>query len=235
MSYGKIESKNLVLFEQKEIRRIFRNNKWYFSIIDVVEVLTESDRPRKYWNDLKKKLIIEGFDEVSEKIGQLKLIAKDGKLRETDIADTETLLRIIQTIPSQKAEPFKRWLATIGYERIQEIENPELAMERMKELYQKKGYSKEWIDKRQRGISVRNGLTDEWQNRGAKKGLEYAILTDEIVKATFGVTTVQYKNIKGLNNKNNLRDNMTDIELILTMLGEATATTIHKERETLRI
>ena len=219
----------LVVFQGKKIRRILFNDEWWFSVVDVIEALTQTDRARKYWSDLKTKLVEEGF-EVSEKIGQLKLIAEDGKLRETDCANTKALFRIIQSIPSKKAEPFKLWLAQVGYERVQEIENPELAQERMKQLYEEKGYSKEWIDKRLRGIAVRQNLTEEWKNRGLEKPVEFAILTNEISKATFGKTIEEYKQFKRLQNQN-LRDHMDDIELILTMLGEATTSRLTKERD----
>src|SRR3989304_230899 len=177
-----MEENKLAVFEGKRIRKTIHNNEWWFSIIDVIEVLVGSDRPRKYWNDLKKKLISEGYFEVSEKIGQLKMIAPDGKMRLTDCASTETMLRIIQSIPSPKVEPLKRWLAKVGKERIDEIEDPQLAMERMKELYEKKGYPKDWIDKRMRGIAVRQDLTDEWHNRGVQTNKGYAILTNEIME-----------------------------------------------------
>lgn len=219
----------LALFEGRQIRKAFHEGEWWFSIIDVVEVLVGGDRPRKYWNDLKKKLATEGYSEVSEKIGQLKMTAPDGKQRFTDCASTETLFRIIQSIPSPKVEPLKRWLARVGKERIDEIENPELAMARMQELYEKKGYPKEWIDKRLRGIAVRQDLTDEWRNRGAQTTLEYAILTNEIMQGAFGLKVDEYKQVKGLE-RENLRDHMTDIELILTMLAEATTTELHRDR-----
>lgn len=217
----------IAIFQKKEIRKIIHNNEWWFSVIDVVEALTGSDRPRKYWNDLKKKLEIEGYAEVSEKIGQLKLLALDGKLRKTDCANTETTFRIIQSIPSAKAELFKRWLAKVGYERVQEIEDPELATKRTRILYKLKGYSDSWIEKRMRGIAIREELTDEWQKRGAKERKEYEILTAEISKATFGITPGQYKNKKGLE-RENLRDHMDDFELIFTMLGERSTTEIHR-------
>ncbi|MCL6495450.1 MAG: Bro-N domain-containing protein [Ignavibacterium sp.] len=225
---------NIKLFESKKIRSVWNEEtqKWYFSIIDVIEVLTESKRPRKYWNDLKKKLSNEGFDQLSEKIGQLKLEAEDGKKYLTDVADTETLMRLIQSIPSPKAEPFKRWLAKVGYERLEEIENPELAQQRMREIYKAKGYSDEWIEKRVRGIAVRDELTNEWKIRGVKEGKEYAILTAEISKATFGLTPSEYKSYKGLNkSQENLRDHMTDLELIFTMLGEAATTEIARNKD----
>jgi len=180
------------LFEQKQIRSTWQDDeeKWYFSIIDVIEVLTDTDRPRKYWSDLKTKLKKEG-SELSEKIGQLKLIADDGKLRLTDVADTEQLFRLIQSVPSPKAEPFKIWLAQVARERIDEIEDPELGIDRLMETYLRKGYSKEWINQRLKSIEVRKELTDEWENRGVQKGQEYAILTDEITKAWSGFTTKQ--------------------------------------------
>jgi hypothetical protein len=218
------------LFEQKQIRSIWSDEeeKWYFSIIDVLQILIENDRPRKYWSDLKSKLIKEG-SEVSEKIGQLKLLAEDGKMRLTDVADTEQLFRLIQSVPSKKAEPFKLWLAQVGRERIDEIEDPELGFDRLMETYLKKGYSKEWVNQRLKSIEVRKELTDEWDNRGVKKGQEYAILTDEITKAWSGLSVKQYKNHKGLK-KENLRDNMSNLELVLNMLAEATTTEISKEK-----
>ena len=203
------------------------HGEWWFSIIDIIEILVGSERPRKYWNDLKTKLIKEGFNELSEKIGQLKLTASDGKKRETDCADTETMFRIIQTIPSPKVEPMKRWLARVGFERIKEIEDPELATKRTRVLYKLKGYPDSWIEKRMRGIVIREELTNEWKNRGIEKDLDYKILTSEISKATFGITPSQYKRIKGLK-KQNLRDHMDDFELIFTMLGERSTTEIHK-------
>ena len=220
----------LTLFEGRQIRKAFHEGEWWFSIIDVVEVLVGGDRPRKYWSDLKKKLAAEGYSEVSEKIGQLKMTAPDGKQRLTDCANTETLFRIIQSIPSPKVEPLKRWLARVGKERIDEIENPELAMGRMQELYEKKGYPKEWIDKRLRGIAVRQDLTDEWKDRGASTSLEFAILTNEIMQGAFDLKVDEYKRVKALE-RENLRDHMTDIELILTMLAEATTTKLHRDRD----
>jgi DNA-damage-inducible protein D len=221
----------VAVFEGKHIRKIIHEGEWWFSVIDIIEVLTGNERPRKYWSDLKKKLLSEGYVEVSEKIGQLKMMAPDGKMRLTDCANTETMFRIIQSIPSPKVEPLKRWLARVAKERIDEIENPELSMERMKELYEKKGYPKEWIDKRMRGIAVRQDLTDEWQNRGAGTSLEYAILTNEIMQGAFDLKVEDYKLVKGLE-RENLRDHMTDIELILTMLAEATTTKLHRDRNT---
>lgn len=215
---------HIAIFKGKAIRRKFVDNKWFFSVVDVVGVLTDSEDPRKYWNKLIQRLREEG-SEVVTFCHQLKLIAEDGKLRETDCADTEGIFRIIQSIPSKKAEPFKRWLARVGYERMQEIENPELAQERMKKLYELKGYSKDWIDKRLRGIAIRQNLTDEWKNRDVKEEIEYAILTNEISKATFGKTVEEYKKIKKLD-KENLRDHMDELELIFGMLGEKVTTEI---------
>jgi len=220
----------IALFEQKTIRREWFNDEWWFSIIDVVDVLTGTDRPRKYWNDLKKKLTSEGYVQVSEKIGQLKMTAADGKKYLTDAANTETLLRIIQSIPSPKAEPFKRWLAQVGNERILEINDPELAAQRARALYEEKGYPKDWIEKRMRSIEIRRGLTDEWDDRGADANRDYAILTNEITRATFGMNVQAYKDFKGLV-REPLRDHMTDLELVLTMLGEATTTELHKRRD----
>lgn len=218
----------LAIFEEKEIRREWYKDEWYFSVIDVVEALVENNRrPRKYWSDLKQKLISEGFVEVSEKIGQLKMMAKDGKMRLTDVADTKTLLRIIQTIPSPKAEPFKRWLAQVGSERLEEIVNPELAINRAKETYIRKGYEDTWIAQRMKTIDSRKELTDTWKERGAKDR-DYAILTDEIYKSTFNMNTSQYKELKGINKtKRNLRDSMGKLELAITNLEEVTANEMH--------
>jgi DNA-damage-inducible protein D len=220
----------IAIFQKKEVRKVIHKNEWWFSIIDIIEVLTGTARPRKYWNDLKKKLENEGYFEVSENIGQLKIMAPDGKKRETDCANTETVFRIVQTIPSPKAEPFKRWLAKVGYERIQEIEDPELATKRTRAIYKAKGYSDAWIEKRMRGIEVRETLTDEWKKRGVKEGKEYAILTAEISKATFGMTPSEYQKFKGLK-RENLRDHMNDLELIFTMLGEASTTEISRNKD----
>jgi len=217
---------HIAIFSGKKIRRNLVDDKWFFSVVDIVGVLTESDDPRNYWKVLKSRLVDEG-SEVVTFCNQLKLIAEDGKLRETDVADTEGIFRIIQSVPSKKAEPFKRWLAKVGYERIQEIENPELAQERMKKLYELKGYSKEWVDKRLRGIAVRQDLTDEWKNRGIEEEKDFAILTAEISKATFGMSPNEYKKFKGLK-RENLRDHMTDLELIFSMLGEASTTEIER-------
>lgn len=223
---------SIILFHEKQVRRVWDDEKelWYFSVIDVIAVLTDSDRPRKYWSDLKKKLTNEGYIEVSEKIGQLKMKAPDGKMRMTDMADTQTLLRLIQSIPSPKAEPFKLWLAKVGYERIEETENPELAFDRAMKTYLKKGYSKDWINQRLKSIEVRKELTDEWSERGMKEGLEYAILTDEITNAWADKSVKEYKKFKGLK-KQNLRDNMTNLELVLNMLGEASTAEISKKQK----
>lgn len=219
---------DLVLFEDKQVRRVWYNENWYFSIVDVCEVLTGSVDPTAYWRKLKQRLKTEGSQTVTFCHG-LKMIAKDGKNRITDVANAEGLLRIVQSIPSPKAEPFKRWLASVGYQRLQEIENPELATERMREIYVQKGYSDEWIGLRMRGIATRDTLTDEWKVRGVEKQSDYAILTAEISKATFGMTPSEYKKFKALDNpKTNLRDHMTDLELIFTMLGEASTTEIAK-------
>lgn len=220
----------LALFEGRQIRKAYYKGEWWFAVVDIVEVLTGSSIPKRYWSDLKRKLITEGYAEVSEKIGQLKMAAPDGKQRFTDCANTETMFRIIQSIPSPKVEPLKRWLARVGKERIDEIENPELAMGRMQELYEKKGYPKSWIDKRLRGIAVRQDLTDEWKDRGARTTSEYAILTNEIMHSAFGLKVEEYKKVKDLE-RENLRDHMTDIELILTMLAEATTTELHRDRD----
>ena len=224
-----ITTTKIAIFRKKEIRKIIHKNEWWFSIIDIVEVLTGTERPRKYWNDLKKKLEKEGYSEVSENIGQLKITASDGKKRETDCANTETTFRIIQSIPSPKAEPFKRWLAKVGYERVQEIEDPELATKRTRAIYKAKGYSNAWIEKRMRGIEVRATLTDEWKKRGVKEGQEYAILTAEISKATFGMTPNAYKKFKKLK-RENLCDHMNDLELFFSMLGEASTTEITRNK-----
>ena len=225
------KDKSIKLFEQKTIRTHWdeEQEKWFFSIIDIVEVLTGTDRPRKYWSDLKAKLISEG-SQLSEKIGQLKMKAEDGKMRLTDVADTEEILRLIQSIPSPKAEPFKMWLAKVGSERIDETADPELTIERALETYLKKGYSQDWINQRLKTIEVRKALTDEWDSRGVTQGLEYAILTDEITRAWSGKTTQQYKVLKGLK-KENLRDNMSNVELILNMLAEASTTEISQNEK----
>jgi len=222
----------LVIFQSKKIRRIWHNDEWFFSVVDIVEALTGSTIPRRYWSDLKCKLKDEG-SQLYEKIVQLKFLALDGKYYSSDAANTETAFRIIESIPSAKAEPFKRWLAKVGYERVQEIENPELAQERMKELYEQKGYPKDWVDKRLRGMAIRQNLTDEWQERGITDKNDYAILTAEISKATFGMTPAEYREFKNIPQKSkaNLRDNMTDLELIFMMLGEKITTEISKQEK----
>lgn len=218
----------LKLFQDKSIRSWWdeQEEQWYFSVIDVVAALTDSANPRDYWFKIKKREKIAGI-ELSTICRQLKLQAPDGKMRETDCANVKGLFRIIQSIPSPKAEPFKLWLSQVGYDRLLEIENPELAQERMKQLYEQKGYPKDWIDKRIRGMAIRQNLTDEWNVRGIKEERDFAILTAEISKATFGMTPSEYKELKGLEKKNqNLRDHMTDLELIFTMLGERVTTEI---------
>jgi hypothetical protein len=209
------------LFEEKQVRTVWdaEKEKWYISIVDVIEILTGTDRPRKYWSDLKAKLKKEG-SELSEKIGQLKMIAEDGKSRITDVADTEQLFRLIQSIPSPKAEPFKLWLAQIAAERLDEMQDPELSIDRALEQYLKLGYSENWINQRLKSIEIRKELTDEWKKRGLKEGVQFATLTDIITKAWSDKTTKEYKVLKGLK-KENLRDNMTNTELILNMLAEA--------------
>lgn len=220
---------SIQLFEDQKIRTAWDAEKeeWYFSIIDVISVLTGTANPRRYWSDLKRKLKAEGANELYEKIVQLKMLSSDGKRYKTDVANTEQLLRIIQSIPSPKAEPFKAWLAMVGKERIEETIDPEQAIDRALDTYLKKGYSEEWIHQRLLAIRIRNELTDEWKKRGVQKGKEYAILTAEISRAWSGMTTGQYKRLKGLT-KENLRDNMTDLELVLTMLAEASTTDISK-------
>ncbi|QOW10207.1 Bro-N domain-containing protein [Kaistella flava (ex Peng et al. 2021)] len=219
------------LFESQKVRTIWSDDdeKWYFSIVDVVSVLTDSLNPQVYWRVLKKRLIDEGNETVTT-CNALKLKAADGKMRLTDVADTEQLFRLIQSIPSPKAEPFKLWLAKVGYERIEETEDPELGFDRAMETYLKKGYSTAWINQRLKSIEVRKELTDEWDNKGVKKGQEYALLTDEITKAWSGKIVKDYKKYKGLK-KENLRDNMTNLELVLNMLAEATTTEISKEKK----
>src|SRR3989344_685366 len=221
----------IALFEGQKIRRHWDEEKelWYFSVLDIIEVLTHSTIPKRYWSDLKYKIKSEG-GQLYDKIVQLKMQAQDGKMRFTDVADTETMLRLVQSIPSPNAEPFKLWLARVGYERLEETADPELAINRALKTYLQKGYSKEWINQRLKSIEIRKALTDEWEKRGAKEGLEFAILTDEISQAWAGLTTKQYKNLKGLK-KENLRDNMTNLELVLNMLAETATTEISQKRE----
>ena len=224
---------HLVVFQETAIRRTWHNEEWWFSVADVCGVLTDSPDAGAYWRKLKQRLVTEGSEVVTFCHG-LKLEAPDGKLRVTDCANTEGLFRVIQSIPSPKAEPFKRWLAQVGYERVKEIENPELASARARELYQSKGYPQAWIEKRLRSISIRGELTDEWKVRGVQEGKEYSILTAEIARATFGVTPDAHIRLKGLDKiktGNNLRDHMTDLELIFTMLGEAGTTEIARRKD----
>ena len=222
---------SIILFNQKEVRRHWDDDAefWYFSVIDVISILTNSVNSQAYWRKLKQRLIAEGNETVTN-CHVLKMKAIDGKMRNTDTVDTENLLRLIQSIPSPKAEPFKLWLAKVGYERIEETEDPELAFERAMQTYLKKGHSKEWINQRLKSIEVRKELTDEWQDRGMKQGLEYAILTDEITKAWSDKSIKEYKRFKGLK-KQNLRDNMTNLELVLNMLAEASTTEISKKKK----
>lgn len=220
----------LALFEEKQIRKTWEDGKWYFSIIDVIYALTDSKDPKQYIKKIRIRDI-----ELQNNWGTictpLEMIALDGKKRKIQMSDTEGILRIIQSIPSSKAEPFKRWLAKVGSERIEEINNPELAMDRMKLIYEKKGYSKSWIEQRERGITTRHNLTDEWKERGANNKKDYAILTNEIYKSGFGLSAKEYKSVKGLHDSQNLRDSMTNIELALTNLGEATAVEFHRKND----
>src|SRR3989344_3561473 len=218
---------HIALFNEKAIRRKLVEDKWFFSVVDVVEALTESVDAKDYWYRLKQREKEGSGIELSTFCRQLKLKSGDGKEYETDCANTEGIFRIIQSIPSPKAEPFKRWLARVGYESVQEIENPELATKRTRTLYKLKGYSDDWIEKRMRGIAIREELTDQWQKRGAREDKDYEILTAEISKATFGVTPDEYKKLKGLR-RENLRDHMDDFELIFNMLGERSTTEIHR-------
>lgn len=220
----------IVVFQDKQIRRVWVDDDWYFSIVDIVGVLTGSPEPRKYWNKVKTREFTDL--QLSPIWRQLRLPAADGKQYRTDCATTQAMFRIIQSIPSPKAEPFKQWLAQVGYERVQEIENPELAQERMKAIYEAKGYPKDWIDKRLRGIAIRQNLTDEWKERGIREERDFAILTAEIARATFGVTPSEHRAIKRLTKKGqNLRDHMTDLELIFTMLGERVTTEISQQEK----
>ena len=225
-----MDTTKIALFKGTQIRRTLHDNEWWFSIVDVVEALTDSEKPSVYWSAMKARTKNEDGIQLSTICKQLKLEASDGKKYETDCATTEGIFRIIQSIPSPKAEPFKRWLAKVGYERVQEIENPELATKRTRMLYKLKGYSDDWIEKRMRGIAIREELTDEWKNRGAKDQRDYEILTAEISKATFGVTPHEYKKLKGLK-RENLRDHMDDFELIFNMLGERATTEIHRNED----
>ncbi|MCK5211610.1 Bro-N domain-containing protein [Candidatus Parcubacteria bacterium] len=233
MAKNNNQNTHLALFKGKRIRRTIFQKEWWFSVVDVIQILLDQSdnlKARKYWNKLAQRLKDEG-SEVVTNCHQLKLLAPDGKMRETDCANTEGMFRIVQSIPSPKAEPLKRWLAKVGYERIQEIEDPELASKRTKMLYKLKGYPEDWIEKRMRGIAIREELTDEWKKRGAETNRDYKILTAEISEATFGVKPNEYKKLKGLK-RHNLRDHMDDFELILTMLGERTTTEIHRTKNT---
>lgn len=219
----------IAIFNGNKIRRIFFEDEWYFSVIDIIAFLTDSVNSRDYWHKIKIREKNNSNIELSTICLQLKLTASDGKKYKTDCANTENIFRIIQSIPSPKAEPFKQWLARIAKERIDEIENPELGIERVKQLYEKKGYSKDWVDKRLKGIAVRQKLTDEWSERGAKNSLDYAILTNDIMQGAFSLKVDEYKKIKNID-KENLRDHMTDLELIITMLGEVTTTQITQQK-----
>lgn len=223
------DQNKMVVFKKSSIRRMLHNDEWWFSVADVVQALTDSPDAGAYWRKLKQRLKEEG-SEVVTFCHELKLQAPDGKMRNTDCANTEGLFRIIQSIPSPKAEPFKRWLAKVGYERVQEIENPELASKRARAIYQAKGHDAAWIEKRMRSIAIREELTDEWKNRGVQEDKQYAILTAEISQAAFGMTPSQYKKFKGLR-RENLRDHMTDLELIFSMLGEASTTEITRNTD----
>lgn len=225
-----ITTTKIAIFQRKEIRKILHNNEWWFSVVDVIAVLTDSVNPNDYWYKMKIRVRGEDGVELSTICRSLKLLSKDGKKYITDCANTKGIFRIIQSIPSPKAEPFKRWLAKVGYERVQEIEDPELATKRTKALYKAKGYSNDWIEKRMRGIAIRETLTDEWQKRDVKMNREYAILTAEISKATFSMTPSEYKKFKRLK-RENLRDHMDDLELIFTMLGEASTTEIARSKD----
>ncbi|MEO8581747.1 MAG: BRO family protein [Patescibacteria group bacterium] len=224
-------STKIAIFEGKNIRRLWnkKEEKWYFSVVDVIAILSGSKNPRKYWNKLAERLRKEGSESVT-RCHQLKMQSNDGKYYLTDAADTEVMLRIIQSVPSPNAEPFKLWLARVGYERLEETADPELAINRALKTYFEKGYSQDWVNQRLKSIEVRKALTDEWENRGVKKGLEFAILTNEISQAWAGLTTKQYKNLKGLK-KENLRDNMTNLELVLNMLAETATTEISQKRQ----
>ncbi len=220
----------IVVFGAKKIRRTFIDEQWFFSVVDIIDALTDSNNPRDYWYRMKRREKESSGIELSTLCRQLKLTSADGKSYKTDAVNTEAAFRIIQSIPSPKAEPFKRWLAQVGYERVQEIENPELAQQRMRQLFKEKGYPDDWIEKRVRGIAVRDELTGEWQKRGIADQKDFAILTSEISKAAFGVTPSDYKKLKGLK-RENLRDHMTDLELIFTMLGEAATTEIARNKD----
>ncbi|MBO5138377.1 MAG: phage antirepressor protein [Bacilli bacterium] len=226
------ENKELVLFENSKIRRQEYNGEWYYSIVDIIEILSDSKNPRRYWTDLKRKIETEENFQLYENIVQLKLPSiKDGKRYITDCGNRETIFRIIQSVPSPNAEPFKLWFARLAEERIQEVINPELAIERARQTYLKKGYSEEWVNARMKGIPARTELTEEWKNRGAKCGKDFAILTNEISRGTFGITTSRHKEIKKIDSKQNLRDNMSPLELALVTLAEVTTTELHRTND----
>ena len=227
-----VKNKSIVIFEGLEIRRYWDEEKelWYFAVSDVIAVLTQSANPTAYWRKLKERLLKEGGNETVTKCHALKMPAADGKMRLIDTADTETMLRLIQSIPSPNAEPFKLWLARVGYERLEETADPEIAINRGLKTYLQKGYSPEWVNQRLKSIEIRKALTDEWERRGVKEGLEFAILTDEITRAWTGMTTKEYKRLKDLK-KENLRDNMTNMELVLNMLAETATTEISQKRK----
>lgn len=225
------ENNNLVLFENSKIRRTIYNDEWYYSIVDIIEILSESKNPRDYWYRLKKRMDEQELFELSTTCRRLKIPAKDGKIRETDCANRETIFRIIQSIPSPNAEPFKLWFARLAEERILETIDPSLAIDRARQTYLKKGYTEEWVNARMKGIPVRDELTDEWNKRGITEPKEYAILTDEISLGTFGITTKKHKQYKNINKKQNLRDNMSPLELALTTLAEVTTTELHRSND----
>ncbi len=221
----------MVPFMRKKIRSLFRDNAWWFSVVDVIEAIAETDRPRTYWTDLKRRLASQGFNELHDKIVQLKMVAADGKMRETDCVDTETLFRMIQSIPSPKAEPFRKWLAKVGYERILETQDPEIAIKRAIHTYKAKGYSDEWVNARIQSIASRKEVTNEWKKRGIQEGLEYALLTDAISKGTFDLKTREHCELKGLAKHHNLRDHMSPLELALVMLGETTTAELARTQD----
>lgn len=225
------DNKELVLFENSKIRRQEYNGEWFYSIVDIIEILSESKNPRDYWYRLKKRMEEEEVAELSTNCRRLKLLAKDGKIRETDCGNRETIFRIIQSVPSPNAEPFKLWFARLAEERIQEVIDPELAIDRARQTYLNKGYTEEWVNARMKGIPVRTELTEEWKNRGATERKDFAILTNEISSTTFGITTTHHKEIKKLDKKQNLRDNMSPLELALTTLAEVTTTELHRTND----
>ena len=229
------QDNKVVIFQEKQIRRIWYNDQWYFSIIDIIAVLTDSPSPNTYWEKVKKRMKTEMLNELSPNWGRLKMLAADGKMRSTDTANTEGILRIVMSVPSPKAEPLKLWMAQVSTERLEETENPEIGFERLKEIYKAKGYSDEWIARRMQSIETRKQLTDEWKNRNVKEGHEYSILTATIAKGTFGLTPAEHKDYKGLDKPNqNLRDHMTPLELIFTALSEETTRMIAEKDDAQR-